>query len=162
MDGVFPTGTGISRVRAIINILKQNKGHIGMTELAEESEEDVDDLLPQIEACKLLGLLVVDDSELRLTDRGEKLTFSNFSKFIRESLASIEPFKSAIKIISENEVQSADLFSGLRSRGIIIHGNDATNDMLLKRLFLRWGVRSKLFAYNSDTDAWSVHKSTNS
>ena len=154
MEGVFPADTGISRVRAIINILKQNKGRLGITELAEESEEDVDDLLPQIEACKLLGLLVIDDADLKLTEKGERLTFSNFSKFIRESLVALEPFRSVLKILGNKEVPSQQLFSGIHRRGIAIHGDKATNEILLKKLLLRWGVRSKLMSYNSELDLW--------
>ncbi len=50
MNGLFPPGPGISRVRGIVNIIKQNKGKIEISKLAEEAEEDIDDLLPQIEA----------------------------------------------------------------------------------------------------------------
>ena len=158
MEDLFPLGTGIGRVRGIINIMKQHKGHMGMSELAEEAEEHVDDLLPLIEACKLLGLVSIDDSELRLTEAGSKVTFSNFSKTIHEKLSKVEPFKSALKIIGEGEVPTKELFETLRDRGIILHGDEATNDMLLKNLFIRWGVRGKLMSYDPDTDGWKKLK----
>ena len=73
MEGMFPLGTGVSRVRAIIGMLKQRGGSMSMSELAEESEEDIDDLLPLIDACKLLGLATIRKSTLQLTDKGRKL-----------------------------------------------------------------------------------------
>ena len=158
MEDLFPLGTGIGRVRGIINIMKQHKGHIGMSELAEEAEEHVDDLLPLIEACKILGLVLIDDSELRLTEAGSKVTFSNFSKTIHEKLSKVEPFKSALKIMGDGEVTTKELFETLRDRGIILHGDEATNDMLLKNLFIRWGVRGKLMSYDSNTDCWKKLK----
>ncbi len=156
---MFPLGTGISRVRGIVNIVKQNNGHIEISKLAEEAEEDIDDLLPLIEAVKLLGFATVHESEIRITEKGSKLTISNFSKFINESLVSVEPFKSTIRIIDDREVGTQELFGTLRSKGIILHGEDATNDMLLKKLLMRWGVRAKLISYDPHTDLWSRRKS---
>lgn len=155
MDDLFPIGTGIGRVRGIINIVKQHKGHIEMSKLAEEAEEHIDDLLPLIEACKLLGFVVIDDSEIKLTKPGLKLSFSNFSKSIHDQLSNVEPFKSALKVIDDGAVSTPELFMTLRNRGIIIHGDDATNDMMLKKLFIRWGVRGKLMSYDPETDSWS-------
>ncbi len=154
MGDLFPLGTGIGRVRGIINIMKQHKGRMEMSDLAEEAEEHIDDLLPLIEACKMLGLVVVDESELKLTEAGSKITVSNFSKSVHERLSKIEPFRSALKIIDSGEVTTTDLFITLKNRGIILHGDDTTNDLLLKNLFIRWGVRGKLMSYDPDTDSW--------
>lgn len=158
MEGLFPLGTGISRVRGIVNIIKQNKGHIEISKLAEESEEDIDDLLPLIEAVKLLGFATVHESEIKLTERGSKLTISNFSRFINESLTEVEPFKSAIKIMDDKEINTRELFGTLKAKGIVVHGEDAENDMLLKKLLMRWGVRAKLINYNQQQDLWSRRK----
>ncbi|MHB1829878.1 MAG: AAA-associated domain-containing protein [Candidatus Micrarchaeaceae archaeon] len=154
MDSLFPLNTGISRVRGIISLVKQSKGRIEMSELAEESEEDIDDLLPLIEACKLLGFVTVDESELRLTEKGAQLTFSNFSRSIKAGLVNVEPFKSTIKILDDKEIPSPELFSKLKSRSIIVHGEEWTNEALLKKLLIRWGVRAGLLRYNPDNDTW--------
>ena len=140
MEDLFPLGTGIGRVRGIINIMKQHKGRIGMSELAEEAEEHVDDLLPLIEACKLLGLVLIDDSELRLTEAGSKVTFSNFSKTIHEKLSKVEPFKSALKIMGDGEVTTKELFETLRDRGIMVR--DCSNFKGLDETFIRVAVKA--------------------
>ncbi len=154
MEDLFPLGTGIGRVRGIINIMKQHNGHMEMSKLAEDAEEHIDDLLPLIDACKLLGFVVIDESEVRLTEAGSRLNFSNFSKAIHDKLSYVEPFKSALKVIDEGEVSTPKLFSTLKSMGIILHGDDATNDIMLKKLFIRWGVRGKLMSYDPETDIW--------
>ncbi len=158
MEGMFPLGTGIGRVRAIIGILRQHKGRMSMSELATESEEDIDDLLPLIDACKLLGLTTIKKSALQLTDKGEKLTFSNFSKTMKDSLVSVEPFKSTIMILGDGEVQTKDLFTMLRAKGIVLHEDETVNDQMLKKLLIRWGVRSKLIVYNVENDTWRTHR----
>ena len=155
MDDIFPLGTGIGRVRGVVNILKQHKGRAELSELADESEEDIDDLLPVIEACKMLGFLTINDSEARLTEAGSKLTLSNFSKSVHSSLSSIEPFKTSLKIINEGNITTEELFSKLKERGIRLHGEDTTNDILLKKMLIRWGVRGGLMKYDPETDSWS-------
>jgi NitT/TauT family transport system ATP-binding protein len=160
MEGMFPLGTGISRVRAIISIVKERGGHAGMSDLAEESEEDIDDLLPLIEACKLLGLVTVNKSELKLTRKGNALAFSNFSKTIREGLASTEPFKSVLLIVGDGKVSTADLLSTLRSKGISLHEDEIVNSQQMKKLLLRWGVRSKLLAYDIENDSWCAKRNS--
>ena len=135
-----------------------NKGHIEMSKLAEESDEDVDDLFPTIEACKQLGFIMVDDSQLKLTERGSKLTFSNFAKLIRDGLEDAEPFKSALKIIDGRRVSTREVFSTLRGKGIVYHGDEGVNDLLLKKVMIRWGVRSELLSYDAKSDTWARHK----
>lgn len=156
MDGVFPQATGISRIRGILNLLKENRGSMEMSELAEESDEQIDDLLPLIEACRMLGFVKVDDSKLRLTAKGAKINISNFSKYIREGLLGVEPFKTASKLLDDKELETSELFPALKRKGIMLHGEDATNDIMLRKLFIRWGVRSKLMSYNAQTDTWSM------
>ena len=67
----------------------------------------------------------------------------------------MEPFKSALKIINEGEISSQELFSDLKRRGIMVHGDDTTNSLMLMKLFTRWGVRGKIMSYNPKTDSWS-------
>jgi hypothetical protein len=98
--------------------------------------------------------VVIDESKLKLTETGTKLTFSNFSKTIHDRLLDVEPFKSALKIMDEGEVSSPELFSNLKRRGIMVHGDDATNDLMLMKLFTRWGVRGKIMSYDPKTDSW--------
>lgn len=146
--------TGIGRVRGIISLVKQRNGQLEISELAEESDEDIDDLLPLIEACKLLGFVTVKNSKLKITEKGSKLTFSNFSKSIRDGLKNAEPFKSSLKVLDDSEVSTRDLFTVLKQKGIMLHTDEATNDLMMKKLLIRWGVRSKLMAYDSENDVW--------
>jgi NitT/TauT family transport system ATP-binding protein len=147
----------MSKIRGIIGIIKQNDGAIGLSELADEVDEDIDDLLPLVEACKLLGFARIDDSTIRLTADGKKLTLGNSSKMIRERLKELEPFRSALEMLKVRDGEGAtteELFSDLREKGIFIHGEKETNDILMKKMFLRLGVRAKLMAYDAEHDVW--------
>lgn len=156
MATLFPSGPGIGRIRGIVGLIKQNDGEVSISELAEESEEDIDDLLPLIKAVQLLGFAVVKSSSIRLTKEGNSLTVSNASREIRDRLPSIEPFKSTIAILRKNYATSRELFDLLHAKGIVLHGNKATNDEQLKKMLLRWGVRSKLMEYDAEKDEWRL------
>ena len=153
MEGLFPLGTGISRVRGIIGIVKQHKGRIGMSKLAEESEEDVDDLLTLLEASKLLGLIAITRSDVKLTPRGEKLITGATRAIIRESLSKIEPFKSTIKALSGGSKTTPELLEYLRSKDVYPEEGEHSSETLLK-LLLAWGVRSKLLSYDEENETW--------
>lgn len=158
MPELFPLDVGIGALRGIIKIIQDNRGHMELTDLAEESEKDVDALLPLIEACKLLGFAETSDSKIKLTNEGKNLNMRNSSKIIKSKLEKIEPFRSAVEILSKSDMDSEGLFAALDSAGFIFHGEKYKNNEIIKKLFLTWGVRAKLFRYSPKDDTWSMPK----
>ena len=157
MHSLFPLVTEISKIRGIVGIIKQNNGTIGLSELADETDEDIDDLLPLVEACKLLGFARISGSAIKLTADGKKLGLGNSQRMIRERLKELEPFKSALDMLSMRDGEGAttdELFDDLREKGIFIHSEKETNDILMKKMFLRLGVRTKLMSYDAERDIW--------
>ncbi|MDE1860299.1 MAG: AAA-associated domain-containing protein [Candidatus Micrarchaeota archaeon] len=153
-------GAGISRVRAIVNIIKEFGGSIEISRLAEESRTNIDSLLPLIEASNQLGFTKIVESEIKLTQTGAKLNIKNSSALVKEGLQNLEPFKTTKKILEEqHDISSKELFDELSRRGHVVHGDRVINDMMLKKVLIRWGVRSKMFRYSTDTDMWSLANS---
>ncbi len=153
MASLFPSDVGMSHVRGVVKIIKDNGGKISISKLAEESEEDVDDLLPLLEACKLLGFITIARSDIKLTPKGGKLVAGASRKIIRESLLSIEPFKGTIKALSKGSRTTNELFEYLKENGIFPKEGDHSSETLLNTL-LSWGVRSKLLSYNEENETW--------
>lgn len=152
MGNLFPSDVGVSHVRGLIRIIKENNGAISISKLAEEAEEDLDDLLPLIEACKLLGFVTIAKSKVKLTQKGEKLASAPRS-IIRESLSKVEPFKSAISALSEGSRTTSELFDYLIEKGVFPKEGEHSAETLLK-LLIGWGVRSKLLSYDEHNDTW--------
>lgn len=153
MSSLFPSDVGMSHVRGIVKIIKENGGRISISKLAEESEEDVDDLLPLLEASKLLGFISITRSDVKLTPRGERLITGATRAIIRESLSKIEPFKSTIKALSGGSKTTPELFEYLRSKDVYPEEGEHSSETLLK-LLLAWGVRSKLLSYDEENETW--------
>lgn len=155
MPSTFPFGVGMSHVRGLIKIIRENGGSISISGLAEESEEDVDDLIPLIEACKLLGFVVVAKSDIKLTPKGTKISTPGVSSraIIRESLPRIEPFKSTIKALSAGGRNTEELLAYLQSKKVLPESSEISEQMLLDML-LTWGVRSRLLSYDQESNRW--------
>ncbi|HUB92862.1 MAG TPA: AAA-associated domain-containing protein [Candidatus Saccharimonadales bacterium] len=146
----------MSHVRGIVKIIKENNGKISISQLAEEAEEDVDDLLPLLEASKLLGFIVITKSDAKITPKGEKLASGAYTRtIIRESLTKIEPFKSTIKALSEGSKTTVELFEYLSANSVFPQDGEHSSESLLKML-LTWGVRSKLLSYDQETETWTL------
>ncbi len=156
MDGkLFPLNTGVSQIRGIIEIIRDNKGSMDISKLADETNDEIDDLFPLIDTCVLLGICGVKNGVVRLTASGRTLATHNTREVFAKSLERVEPFKTAISIIRKREITTQDLAKQLHSKGVYYNTDTITNTELLKNLLLKWGVRNRLFAYNYDSDIWS-------
>jgi len=156
--GQFPIGVGITELRGVLEILKENGGELSLAKLADESEEEIDKLLPLLDAGELLGLCKVKNGIARLTEEGKKLKLSNITSMLSKKLKEIEPFNSIIDILSKKSLNTEEIAEELKSRNIILNADDITNVELLRNLLIKWGVRTKLLAYNKDSDSWSIGK----
>jgi len=156
--GQFPIGAGITELRGVLKILKENEGALSLAKLADESEEEIDKLLPLLDAGELLGLLEVKNGIVRLTEEGKRLGLGNITNILSKRLKEIEPFKSVIDILSKKSLNTEEIAEELKSRDIILNADDITNVEILRNLLIKWGVRTKLLAYNKDSDSWSIGK----
>ena len=156
MDGkLFPLNTGVSQIRGIIEIIRDNKGSMDISKLADETNDEIDDLFPLIDTCVLLGVCSVKEGMVKLTASGRILATHNTREVFAKALERVEPFKTAISIIKKNDITTQDLARQLHSKGIFYNSDMITNTELLKNLLLKWGVRNKLLTYNYDSDVWS-------
>ena len=156
--GQFPIGAGITELRGVLKILKENEGALSLAKLADESEEEIDKLLPLLDAGELLGLLEVKNGIVRLSEEGKRLGLGNITNMLSKRLKEIEPFKSVIDILSKKSLNTEEIAEELKSRDIILNADDITNVEILRNLLIKWGVRTKLLAYNKDSDSWSIGK----
>jgi NitT/TauT family transport system ATP-binding protein len=155
---LFPLDTGVSEIRGIIEIIRDNSNKIDMSKLAEETNADIDDLFPLVDACSVLGLCTISNGMVKLTARGIELASHNTKELFAQALKKVEPFKSSLEIIGSGKISTAHLTERLAKKGIEFHGDNITNTELLKDLLLKWGVTNHLFSYNPSTDRWSKYR----
>ncbi len=155
--GQFPANVGISEIRGIVEILKDNGGSMELSKLAEEAEEEIDKLLPLIDAAEMLGLCIVQNGTIVLSPSGKSLTMHNSSQIIGKALSSIEPFKTVLERLANGSASTHELAEILKSKGIVLYNEDMTNESMLSSMLMKWGVRTKLLSYTKER--WSLYGS---
>lgn len=153
---LFPLDTGVSQIRGIIAIIKDNRSSLEVSKLAEETNDEIDDLFPLIDTCVLLKMCTVRNGTVKLTKSGSDIASHNAREIFAKALNKVEPFKSAIEIIRKaKRITTQDLARALYRKGILYNSDEITNTELLKNLFLKWGIMNRLFSYDYDSDTWT-------
>ncbi|HIH50468.1 TPA: hypothetical protein HA291_03375 [Candidatus Micrarchaeota archaeon] len=153
---LFPLNAGVSQIRGIIEIVKNNRGPMEISKIAESTKEDIADLFPLIDACSMLKLCTVRNGTVKLTSSAAKLTNANKREVLAKALANVEPFKSTIAAVARGKgISTKELSRRLYRKGMFFDSDEVTNMELLKSLLFKWGIENKLFAYNHASDTWS-------
>lgn len=99
MDIVPLPRAGIGTVIGLMEILDDSGGRDDVFRLAKELQMELDDILPVIEAGKLLGFLQVVDGDLMLTDVGKTLLRSDINQrkdLLWDQLLKIKVFQEVV------------------------------------------------------------------
>lgn len=158
MKGLFPVDLEINQVRAILKLIKDNGGSIGLARLSKEAREDIDRLLPFVEVSKVLGFAKVRGGNIYLTPTGKRMSLENYQDIIRRRIRGMEPFKSVLLLLKKDEITTDELARLLHGRGVTLYHDKITNELLLRNLLIAWGVRSRLLNYDASRDLWSVRE----
>lgn len=121
--------------------------------LADEIAADIDVLFPIIDAAQMLGLVKLEKGDLYLTDDG--LKFQKTAKFkvrsLRDRLATIEPFKTAVELASKKRsITSREVADALRQRGMKWHYETETNESIINALLFHWTIYAGLLSYRKE------------
>lgn len=155
MADIFPVDSGVTRLRGVMHILMAHRGSMSLSALADESEMLIDRLLPLVEACELLGLAKIENGVLVLTETGRKFPQGNPLSMIRSRLVLIEPFKSVAFLLNGRSMATEELAAELKEKGIEFQEGGREHGHL-KTVLVKWGVRTKLLAYDLEADRWSL------
>ena len=157
MPRLFPSEAKPGQMKAIIRLIKENRGSLSISALSRKVHQNIDELLPMLDACTMLGILKVSDAHVSLTEQGRKLTQANIDSFIAERISGIEPFKSALSILKkEGELTTMELSELLKERGIAMYADAEVNAVLLREELFKWTILFKILKRNQKRDSWSV------
>ncbi|MEM0094662.1 MAG: AAA-associated domain-containing protein [Candidatus Micrarchaeaceae archaeon] len=155
----FPVGPSIGQVRGVLKVLNENGGTMSIAQLADEINENIDNLLPLLDACELLDTIKVKGGMISVKEEGRKFDAKRFVENARSRLREIEPFRTVIAALSEHELATPELTEKIRKKGISFHADKITNEEIFKSLMLSWGVRAGIVRYNSERDTWTAQPS---
>jgi len=152
-----PVDTPLPEVSApglsgLLEILSARGGEDGLAELADELSFEVDDLLPLVDAAELLGLALVHNAQLTLTDAGREFAAADidaskilFGQLISERAPLIKAIMRALHATSDGNLR-AGFFLDLLRRGFT--ADEARHQL---DIAIDWGRYGELFEYDSES-----------
>lgn len=155
---IFPHDARFTRVISILSVLSSNSGRLSLGDLSEESGTQVDMLLPQVNAAKMLGLIRVKESDVVITKLGKALhrKEEGSESEVGRKLAGFEPFRSAITISRRKRRFTAeDVSDSMAARDVYLHVDERQNANLITTILLQWAIEFNLLAYDGERKVWS-------
>ncbi len=153
---LLPLGVSLSSLEGLLEALYYNFNKRGdIYELAYEYELDIDELMPIIEAAKLLKFVQLKDGDIELTKLGEVYVKSGRKgrkKILQKSLKNIEPFRTALELIKEKgEFDIEEIYEKLIEKK---YGELEAPEMInkLNETLINWGLYALLYEYSGDEE----------
>ncbi len=147
MPGTVRAGQVISLVEVTGGI----GGKVDVPKLADELGADIAVLLPILDGAEMLGLVRTEKGDVHLTELG--LRFQKVAKHkvraLRDRLAMIEPFRSAVELASHGKsIKASQVADGLAEMGLKWHYQPEINESLIKGLLIHWAISAGLLTYD--------------
>jgi hypothetical protein len=112
---------------------------------------DIAVLLSTLDAAEMLGLVRSEKGDVCLTELGLRFqkTSRNKVRMLRDRLAAIEPFRTALELASRGKpVTAGQVAESLSEIGIKWHYQPELNESLINDLLVHWTIYGGLMRYD--------------
>jgi NitT/TauT family transport system ATP-binding protein len=143
----------------LLEVLQDYKGKVDLAMVSDRLRLELDDILPAVEAAKLLRLLQVKDGDLIITEEGMALLANNVSdrkKALNKIIANLGEFKGIIDFIKKEyrgEISKSDLIDFLKENMPDVDPEETFS------WIIEWGRYALLLRYDSDSEKIKISKS---
>lgn len=151
MDLHSITKVSFSQILGLARAVDEAGGDADVARIAAEVDMDLDRIGPIIAAAEFLGVLTVDDGNLRLTDfshRVLKASTRERKTILRDFLKNLPVFRYVIELI---ETAGRPASRGEVMEALSVHFGSFQAEDLFKAI-VYWGRASELLAYDSRTE----------
>jgi NitT/TauT family transport system ATP-binding protein len=151
---MMPGNVRAGQVISLVEITGSIGGKVDVPKLADELGADIAVLLPILDAAEMLGLVRTEKGDVVLTELGLKFqkTTRNKVRMLKERLATIEPFRTALELASkERVITSQEVADSLSEIGLRWHFKPDLNEALIRTLLIHWAIYADLLGYDGKT-----------
>lgn len=148
---LMPGNVRAGQIISLVEVTGSIGGKVDAPKLADELGADIAVLLPILDAAEMLGLVRTEKGDVHLTELGLKFqkTSKNKIKILKDRLATIEPFRTALELASKRKhVTAAEIADVLAEMGIRWHYQPEMNETLIKTLLIHWAIYASLLKYD--------------
>lgn len=152
---LMPGNVRGGQVISLVEIAGSIGGKVDAPKLADELGADLAVLLPILDAAEMLGLVRSEKGDVHLTELGLKFqkTSKNKLKVIKERVANIEPFRTALELASKGKpIRASQVADALAEMGLRWHYKPELNEALVKTLLIHWAIYAGLLSYDGKSD----------
>ena len=143
----------VGSITGLVELVNDLEGKADIYKLGEELLMDVEDLLPIIEACEILGFAEVREGDLILTEAGKKFADADVLErkeiFKELSIEKVPFLKQIVKVLQSksNHKVPRPFFLDLLKQHFAPKEAERQLDVLID-----WGRYAELFEYDDDRD----------
>jgi NitT/TauT family transport system ATP-binding protein len=152
---LMPGNVRAGQVISLVEITGGIGGKVDVPKLADELGADIAVLLPILDAAEMLGLVTTEKADVHLTELGLKFqkTMKSKLKLIKDRIAAIEPFRTALELGSRGKTFTATQVSdALAEMGLRWHYKPELNEGLVRMLLIHWAIYAGLLSYDGKAD----------
>jgi hypothetical protein len=151
----MPANVRAGQIVSLVEVVGGLRSKIDIPRLADELGADIAVLLPIIDAGEMLGLVRSEKGDVFLTDFGLKFqkTVKYKVRLLHDDLAKIEPFRSAIELVSrKGEASAGEITDQLARYGLTWHHDREVNEALVRTMLIHWAIYAGLLNYDGRKD----------
>jgi hypothetical protein len=148
---VMPGNVRAGQVISLVEVTGGLGAKVDVPRLADELGADIGVLLPILDTAEMLGLVRTEKGDVYLTELGQKFqkTVRNKVRTLKDRLAAIEPFRTALELASHGRSITAAMVSdSLMEFGIKWHYQPELNEAIIKALLIHWAIYGGLLKYD--------------
>ncbi len=156
---MMPANVRAGQVIGLVEVTGGLGSSIDVSKLADEFSANIETLLPILDTAEMLGLVRVEKGDVYLTEFGSKFqkTSRNKVRLVKDILAKIEPFKTAVELCNQKKSVSArEVSDALFSKGLSWHHSPEMNEALVQALLIHWAIYAKLLKYDGRTGMFEL------
>jgi len=139
------------QVISLVEVTGSIGGKVDAPKLADELGADIAVLLPILDAAEMLGLVRTEKGDVHLTELGLRFqkTTKNKLKILKERIAAIEPFRTALELSAHGKpVTASQVAESLDEMGLKWHYQPEINESLIRALLIHWAIYAGLLKYD--------------
>jgi NitT/TauT family transport system ATP-binding protein len=147
----MPANVRAGQVISLVEVTGGLGPRVDVPRLADELGEDMAVLLPILDAAEMLGLVRSEKGDVYLTELGLRFqkTPKNKVRMLKDKLAAIEPFRTALELASKGRPVTAEqVAESLSEIGIKWHYQPELNESLINALMIHWTIYGGLLRYD--------------
>lgn len=148
---VMPGNVRAGQVISLVEVTGGLGAKVDVPRLADEMDYDIAVLLSTLDAAEMLGLVKSEKGVVCLTELGLRFqkTTKNKVRILKDRLAAIEPFRTALELASKGKPVTAEqVAKSLSEIGIKWHYQPELNESLINALLVHWTIYGGLMNYD--------------